>query len=404
MSELHTIQAPEGVSLEFMSDGPEGFEQSRAAIAAAMAFGTAVFLSMATAPIVLGALVSAGRLTNATLGVTATLELLGITFGSTVGLGFLRSGGFGVKIAASSIALVALDLACIRAGSPASLCGLRLACGMLEGLILAASTLVLTYTRNPESMNGYFLGVTTLPQVAATYLLSSWAIPRFGENIGFWVLAAGALLGVIGGLGVSSRNLPARANRSGARRIWTPLEALTITAILIQYAAVGAAYNYLVQMAGQHQVSDQVVGISLALLQAVAMLGSFAVGWIGWRLAHIPTLVIGALAEAAVALALGGPRAPMVFLVASCLLGLCWNGLLPFSLKLLIQLDPTRRLALLNAPASLGGLAAGPFLVSFLVTEKDVTAAYWGAAGMFAVSAALYVSAGAAIRGRTPSP
>ncbi len=365
-------------------------DQPRASIAASMMFGTLVFLAMATAPIMLGGLVQAGRLSNNTLGLVATLETLGIALGSSIGPTLLRAGHFRTKVLVCCLALAALNWACMDALDARPIAILRGACGLAEGVVLAAANLILTYTRNPEGMSGYFLGITTLPQVAATYGLSSYAIPRWGPNVGFELMAVTALLAGAAALAASGDTIPAAQRSDRGRSRWSSFALAALATIILQNAAIGAGYSYMVQIAEQQAIPDSVVGLSMAALQATAMVGSLAVGVIGWRASQALMLTAGCLVQVAVTLTIVHGGGSAAYAIGAGLFGLCWNGLLPFSLKLLIELDPSRRLALLNSPASLAGFGLGPFLVAGLVSERDVAPAFVAAAAMFAAASGLY--------------
>lgn len=374
-------------------------DQPRASIAASMMFGTLVFLAMATAPIMLGGLVQAGRLSNSTLGLVATLETLGIALGSSIGPTFLRAGHFRTKVLVCCLALAALNWACMSAQDARPIAILRGACGLAEGVVLAAANLILTYTRNPEGMSGYFLGITTLPQVAATYGLSSYAIPRWGPNVGFELMAVTAVLAGAAALAASGDTIPAAGRGDRGRGHWNVFALAALATIVLQNAAIGAGYSYMVQIARQQAIPDGVVGLSMAALQATAMAGSLAVGFIGWRASQALMLTAGCLVQVAVTLVIVHGGGSAAYAIGTGLFGLCWNGLLPFSLKLLIELDPTRRLALLNSPASLAGFGLGPFLVAGLVSERDVAPAFVAAAAMFAVAGGLYGAINLSSRG-----
>lgn len=393
MSQLRTTHGSDGVARQkiVVDEDDVGLDQPLAAISAAFAFGTLTFLAMAVAPIILGALVEAGRLNNHTLGIVATAELLGIAVGSTVGPRIFNRGAFRSKTIAICLALAVFNLVC-RGAPSAMWIGLwRTVCGLLEGGALAAAVVVLTYTRNPEQIYGYFMGISTIPLVIATYFLSSVAIPRYGANFGFWLLACTSILVAAASLGVSDTNVSPKACGDGRRRSWRRGEVLTLFTVVLQNAAVGAAFAYVVQIATQHRMSSDTVGLAIASLNAFGVLGPLAVGWIGWRLPPVAVLSIGCLVEAVIAVCLGVSNSRIVFLLVCSLFGACWNGLLPFSLKLLIQLDPSRRLGLLNAPGSLYGVGLGPIIAAMFVQERDVSPAYWIAATMFVASAALYV-------------
>lgn len=362
-----------------------------ASVLAAMGFGTVVFLGISTAPIILGGLVHAGRLTNEGLGVVATLELVGIAVGAFAGAGGgLMRERMAMKSLACCLILAALNWACMGGEGGASIGALRAGCGLLEGLILGAANLILTYSRNPEAMSGYFLGVTTLPQVLAAYFLTGYAVPKFGPAIGFQLMAIASILAAAGALFASSAHIPRPNTERVAARRWSALGLAALFAVVLQNAAVGACFAYIVQLSAQNRVPEAVTGGALAGLQIAAMIGSLLVGVAAHRFSQAIVLTLGCLLQVAVTLAFLYWGAPIGFVVCSAVFGLCWNGLLPFALKLIIKIDPSRHLALFNTPASLTGLAVGPFLASGLVGAHDVAPAFGLAAGLFAAGAGLF--------------
>lgn len=404
VGDLHVITGAEGVTAEYLEPpGGVGVEQPLAAIVAAMILGTVAFMILGIQPVLLGALVEAGRLTNHALGKVATLETLALAIGAAVGPPLLRRGGIRAKIALASVALAALNLADFWAASPAPIYVLRTACGALEGLLLAGAILVVTYSRNPERMNGLFLGLTTAPQIAATYLLSALAFPRFGPNAGFAMMAALAALGAASALALSDRTTAAAQAMGRAEGVWTPWVVLALAAILLQNAAIGAAWNYVEQIAHQADISNQVVGLALSAGLSFQLVGALGVAWIGWRFNHKLMLAAGCALQALDVIVLASFHAPMVYLGACCVFGLLWLALLPYEMKLLIELDRTRQVAMILSPASLIGLSIGPFFGSLLVRETDVSPAFWFAAAATAASGAIYLFTALAGRRAVPA-
>jgi MFS transporter, DHA1 family, inner membrane transport protein len=403
VGELHVITGPEAVAAEFVTHpGEAGVDQPPAAIGAAMVLGTVAYMILGIQPILLGALVEAGRLTNHALGKVATLETLALAIGAAVGPPFLRRGGIQAKIALAALALAALDVADYWAASPMPIYLLRTAAGAIEGLLLAGAILVVTYTRNPERMNGLFLAITTAPQIAATYLLSAVAIPRFGANAGFGLMAALSGLGAFSALALSDRTTSSAHALGAAKGVWTPWVLLMLVAILLQNAAIGAAWNYVEQIAHQWDISNQIVGLAVSGGLTFQLVGALGVAWIGWRFDHKLMLAAGCAVQALDVIVLGSLHAPMVYLGASCVFGLLWLALLPFEMKLLIELDRTRQVAMILSPVSLIGLSIGPFVGSLLVRENDVSPAFWFAAAATAASGALYTFT--ALAARRPAP
>ncbi|MDR3513911.1 MAG: hypothetical protein P4L73_19915 [Caulobacteraceae bacterium] len=403
LGELHAITGPEAVAAEFITHpGEIGVDQPPMAIVAAMVLGTVAFMILGIQPILLGALVEAGRLTNHALGKVATLETLALAIGAAVGPPFLRRGGIRAKIALAALALAALNIASYWAASPGPIYVIRTASGALEGLLLAGAILVVTYTRNPERMNGLFLAITTAPQIAATYLLSTVAIPALGANSGFGLMAMLSALGAFSALALSDKTTATAHALGTAKGVWTPWVLLALAAILLQNAAIGAAWNYVEQIAHQADISNQIVGLAVSGGLTFQLVGALGVAWIGWRFNHKLMLAAGCSLQALDVVVLGSLHAPMIYLGASCVFGLLWLALLPFEMKLLIELDRTRQVAMILSPASLIGLSVGPFFGSLLVRETDVSPAFWFAAAATAISGAIYLFT--ALVARRPVP
>jgi DHA1 family inner membrane transport protein len=177
---------------------------------------------------------------------------------------------------------------------------------------------------------------------------------------------------------------------------------LVLAAILLQNAAIGAAWNYVEQIAHQAGISGQIVGIAVSGLLTFQLIGALGVAWVGWRFNHKVMLAAGCSLQALDVIVLGAFHTPIIYLAAACVFGLLWLALLPFEMKLLIELDRTRQVAMILSPVSLIGLSIGPFFGSLLVHETDVSPAFWFAAAATATSGAIYLVTAFAARRREP--
>jgi DHA1 family inner membrane transport protein len=373
-------------------------------LVATMAFGTVVFQSMSLSPILLGALVEAGRLSNASLGSVSTLELLGIAIASGIGPAIRKVRRPRTLLALACLALVVLNSLCIVAPDAIWIAVIRGACGLLEGGLLAAALLTITYSRHPEALYGYFLGITAVPQILCSYVLSTYAIPRFGASAGFVLMALTSLLAAAACRSVGAWNAGADEEQSpDVIRLSMP-RLVALFTIFLQNAAIGATFSYLVLFAGQDGVPPDAIGIAMAALQLFAVLGALTVGLIAWRVDQKFALPLGCLVQAAVVFSLLHYPGANAYIIGCALFGMFWNSLVPFGMKLLLALDPSRRLALYNSAACLGGLAAGPFIASNFVTEQDVAPALRWSVATFICSAALFAALNHTRKRRTATP
>ncbi len=369
-----------------------------------MLIGTVALMVLGVQPILFGALVEDGRLTESTLGLVATLETLALALGAVVGPWLLNRGGIRLKTVALAVLLAALNLAVFWARTPLQVCILRAAAGFAEGMLLGAAIIILTFTRHPERMNALFLALSTIPQVFAAYLLPVTLMPKFGSNAGFGLMAVLAVLAVPAALALPDRppKGPAEPTRddAGSARVWTVWTIIALIAITLENAAIGAAWNYLEQMASEAHLAPSVVGTAVAGTLTFQVLGSFAVAWVGWKLDYRLALVGGCLLLAVDSLLLGAVHTSGAFITLACLFGLLWLALAPFAVKLAIALDPSRRIAMMITPLVLVGLSLGPLVASAVVTHADVTGAYRMSSATAVVSAVLFVLTVIAARAR----
>jgi MFS family permease len=355
-----------------------------------MLLGSVGYMILGVAPVLFGALVDAGRLTDAALGQVATVETLALAAGAAVGPAFLRRGGLRGKLVAGCVALAVLDLVCARASGGAALGVLRGFCGALEGLLLAGALLVVMYSRQPERMSGYFMAITTAPQVAAVYLLSAFLIPAFGADAGFGLMAGLAIFSLLATLVISDHTVLAAESLAAPEGVWNSAAIIGCLAIFLQNAAIGAAWNYLEQIGHEATIPADSVGLAIAGLLVCQLVGATAVGWVGWRLNHTAVLAGGCVVLAGDCVALTLIHAPAGFVAACCVFGLLWLALIPFQVKLLVQIDPSRQLALLLSPISLIGLSVGPLAGSLLVRQADVSPSFFLACGVILLAGAMY--------------
>ena len=370
-------------------DDPYVVQDGLPAISTAMWIGTAALMVLGIQPVFLASLVAEHRITDALLGRLATAEVLAIAAGTAVGTAFFRTGGMRVKAAALSGLLALVNIATCYAASATALLALRFGAGITEGVLLGCTVVILTRTRAPDRINGVFLAAQTIPQALAALALPIYLIPRWGSNAAFVILAALALIGV-----VLTPLLPRLAaapveKAVGARWNWTGEVVCVMVATMLQTAGIGAAMEYLAQIATLHGFSQQMVGLANSGNLIFQVAGAFIVVGIAWRIRSAPALLTGVALQAAMALSFPLMPTGAAYVALACAFGLFLLALGPFQVAWLIRIEPTRRVALLMTPITLLGWSIGPFIASFFVSARSSDPAFW-------VAACLFLSAGTA--------
>jgi len=365
------------------------FGQPAVTVACAMVIGTNALMILGVQPLLLGALTEEGRLSVTALGRLAMVEVLALALGSAVGSRIMVGNGIRVKTAMACALLALAHFGTYFADSPIALFGLRAAAGAMEGLALGATIVILTHTRHPGRVNGLFLGLQTIPQMIAAYFLPVIILPKWGANAGFGLLGAFTLASIPGVWWLKS---PVRSVSASTRNAWhrTPGVVIALSAIIVQNAAIGGAWNYIELVAAEHQFGTRAIGVAMSASLACQVGGALFVAWIGWRAPYRIVLWIAISLQVIIAIALARPTSATLYITEACAFGLLWLALQPFQIRQLITLDTARHAALLVTPLTLAGLSLGPFCVSFAVRPGNVSGAFWVSAALFALSAVLF--------------
>lgn len=365
------------------------FGQPPVTVGCAMVIGTNALMILGVQPLLLGALTEEGRLSVTALGRLAMVEVLALALGSAVGARIMVGSSIRVKTSMACALLALAHFGTYFSDSPIALFGLRAAAGGMEGLALGATIVILTHTRHPGRVSGLFLGLQTIPQMIAAYFLPVIILPKWGANAGFGLLGAFTLASIPAVWWLKS---PVRIVSASTRSAWhrSPGVVIALSAIIVQNAAIGGAWNYIELIASEHQFGTHAIGVAMSASLACQVGGALFVAWIGWRAPYRVVLWIAISLQVIIAIVLARPTSAALYIAEACAFGLLWLALQPFQIRQLITLDTARHAALLVTPLTLVGLSLGPFCVSFAVRPGNVGGAFWASAALFALSAVLF--------------
>lgn len=359
---------------------------TRAAYVAAFVAGVYGILMAGLAPLLLGALVAEGHLTAAQLGLAGTAEL--VTMGLAAGAAGLLVERVSPRLLAlaSIVAIMGLDAATGRTAGVGVLVTRALA-GVPSGVLIGLVTAMIVRSAQPARQAGFYLTIQTVAQLACAALIGGLVAQRPGAAAGFFAIAAlGAPVALVA-LWTPARLAPFAAERGIALpdlHGW-----LALVAAFCFFAGILAIWIYLEPLAQQAGLSPATAGLAVVLALAGQVVGG-AVG--AASVPHWPcriilpgsTLVLTA-AAAMFAILPGRP----LFLATAIVFGLLWAFASPYFTRLLIDVDPSHRAALLGSAALLLGCAAGPTLASLSVSGTDVRGCLSLGAGLLTVAGAI---------------
>jgi len=357
-------------------DGPnfQAPAQSRANIASALTIGTIALLVIGVQPILLGAMVEARNATLSGVGVIAMCEIVALGVGIVVCDALMSLSRLRIVGIAAALFIAALDVATAFLTGDAHLAMVRSAAGLGEGVLLWVTTCIIVRSQVPDRIAGIFLVAQALAQAALAAIFAGLVVPNAGWHGGFVMLAAVSLLPCIAVAWLPARVAPLAAQTVDKFR-WSVTAALPLAVALLQLASIGALWAYLEPLGKRAGFGAQAAQTLTAGVQLMQVLGGTTASLAVRRLATVRTLVVGALALAAIPFAMHGlpPVATLRFALLCAAFGFAWMFLMPFHVSLAFLADPTGRVAMLIPAMQLLGSALGPLVASFVVTGDDAT-------------------------------
>jgi predicted MFS family arabinose efflux permease len=251
----------------------------------------------------------------------------------------------------------------------------RIMLGAGGALAGAAGTAAAASSRDPERVYAVVIIVSQVALALEPAWLERLALGPFGLDGGFYGLAiATALL-----MPLLIWLLPPRPSESAettsawAAILQAPNRAIAVVAMLalfIYETGQGGIWTYLVEFGRHSGVDDRFYGDSMAIIQLVALSGSFLAIWIGDRFGSKWPIVLGIGINVAAAVGLSYSTSPIQFVI----LNVIWFGayffVVPYLLGLMARLDDLGRWAVaVDAMWWLGDAAGAP--VAGMIVERS---------------------------------
>jgi len=361
--------------------------------ASAISLGCVGNLILGLQPLLLGALLDEHRISIAQLTHAAMIEQL--TIGVVSGLlgGLAPRRRLRVIAVIALVVLAAANAACLPARG-AELVLYRALCGVGSGALLWITGATIAFSQAPARLSGLFVGSQSISQFGFAALLPVTLMPMFGSNGGFAAMAAlsVASVGLIAYLPVS---IPDIAHEKSELQRVNFVTIAGLAAAFFFMAAIVGFWVFVEPLASANRVPRIIAQYAVAENLAAQILGAALCVMFASRLASDARRVLSVSAVAfLLAMALVWTQAGSgPFLVTTFVHGFIWNVGLTLFTPLLIQLDPTRRGALLLPGALLLGGSAGPLITGWYATDTHlapvlVTAAALGVGWLLALQLA----------------
>ena len=312
-------------------------------------------------------LVAGLGLTDSQAGNIGAVNIYGAALGALMAVLVVKRAPWRPLAIACLMALIAIDLASTLISSGDLLLIVRLAHGIIGGLLVGTGFAVIARTKNPDRTFGMLLfvqfglgglGVMTLPRL----------VPVYGAQALFIALALFSLATLIM-VPFLAKYPPERGEKaqvSDARIAWLPLS-LNLAGIFFFQAANMALLAYVIRLGIDYGLDRNYVSLALGLATWVALAGPLVVMVLGLKFGRFWPLAAGmALTLAGIGLFhLSGN--PVAYMVANCSTGITWGMVIAYLFGMSAQFDKAGRTAALGGFVSKMGLASGPFAAGYLL-------------------------------------
>lgn len=344
--------------------------------------GVAAAASFAMLPVILGAVARGWRLSDAQVGLAASIELGGLTLGTLGGVVLMRRWGRRRASNASMILLALANLLTMAAPGVGPLMGLRAVAGLAAGGGLAVCYANLSGAPRAERNFAIFTlaqlllgaaGLVSLPYLAETF---GWSAP-------YGLLAAVAACGLVAAwIAPPPETGPAVAQpgRSGGRSGVTRRGRAALVGVGLYFAGVALVWAYAERIGVAMGMETAKIAATLAGSQIVAMTGAVCAGLLAGR-APVPLgLAAGTALTAVGVVALVFVRGPAGYMLAVSVVTFAWNYVTAPQFAAIAAIDVDGSASGLMSTVTGIGVATGPALGAVLAGHGFAPVLMLGAA------------------------
>ncbi len=345
--------------------------------------------------LILGTLVTEGRLTIEQIGQTATIEALSMGLASTFASTRFSPDRLRLKAGTAILAAMLANLATTQLDGMA-LQAVRIVNGISTGILMWLLVGMFARAAVPARMFAVYSTAQAVASLTLSSLFSALILPRFGSTGAYGALIGLGLIMLLPVLFLLPQAYRPLSSGGGPTTTATPsgnlpgpLGFLGLVVVALHIAGVMGLWAYMAPYARTSGLSPGMTGLIVSTAFACQIVGGLSASVFATKLRDATALRGSLIALlAALAILAFAPPGP-AYLVAVAMIGVCWMFAPPFQMPYLIRLDPSRRAAMLISPAQLFGSASGPVLASLVVSDQSVRPVLGVSFGLLAASLAL---------------
>ena len=310
---------------------------------------------------------------NQQAGFISSVNAYGTAVGAFAVIFYIKKINWRITVALLLLALIAIDLSCIKITNPDTLALVRFLHGCVGGSLVGIGFAVTARTKDSDKTFGVLLvvqfglgglGMMYIPQL----------VPDFGIKVLYLSLVAFSsvtllMLPFISDykLGKDVKKLTPSSWKLLSQR---PLQ-FTLSSIFLFQAANMGLYAFIFGLGKHYGLSVEFLSVSLAWAAWIAILGPVLVIWMSTRFGLFKPLAIGIFFTIIGTIILLYSDVKLIWIIANIGVGITWAFVNPYLFSICARLDDNGQVAAMGSVASKLGLATGPAVVGLLLANDN---------------------------------
>ena len=375
-----------------MSANPSELPQSdRKHLVACWVMAALGAMPFAVQPFFLSVMSEALMLAPDQVGLLASADILGVVLASFSGFWWTRRFSHQALVKIASISMVLGYLGLLFADTFEAVLSLRFLAGVLgHGIAFSLGTALLCRAPHPDRA----IAISVVTQISFSSLLLV-ALPKVLlstdiETV-YWSLVAIVLV-LLPPLRLTNNSVRF-ASEAGRKATIKPLMMWLLVALVCYQLGLSAIWAFIESIGRERQISLEQMGLMLAVILPVSMLGSIFASLLDVRLGRATPVIIATVAGA-IGLLIVANTTSITMLAAGFLLHqIAWNFGIAFVYGAIAQVSDQSGTEILAPGSQSLGTALGPILAGVLASSVNLEAVIWvSIVGMIVGSVVLFLT------------
>ena len=375
-----------------MSANPSELPQSdRKHLVACWVMAALGAMPFAVQPFFLSVMSEALMLAPDQVGLLASADILGVVLASFSGFWWTRRFSHQALIKLASMSMVLGYLGLLFADTFEAVLSLRFLAGVLgHGIAFSLGTALLCRAPHPDRA----IAISVVTQISFSSLLLV-ALPKVLlstdiETV-YWSLVAIVLV-LLPPLRLTNNSVRF-ASEAGRKATIKPLMMWLLVALVCYQLGLSAIWAFIESIGRERQISLEQMGLMLAVILPVSMLGSIFASLLDVRLGRANPVIIATVAGAIGLLIIANTTSITMLAAGFLLHQIAWNFGIAFLYGAIAQVSDQSGTEILAPGSQSLGTALGPILAGMLASSVNLEAVIWvSIVGMIVGSVVLFLT------------